>query len=104
MEVTIQNWIYEFNLKPFLETIATLCGYDWIDGELENLIHNGMDTDVEKAIWYSYKLHGEFEVELKIAADSGSSAVHIRLVGAPESIPKFELLFLVTQTYRLEAR
>jgi len=91
-------WIFDENLRPWLEIVATIVGYNF-DGLDWDAIQAGIDaTDAERDRWFEYPF-GDARVVL--ARDIGSSVVMARLSGAEDLSDKVELAALIANTYRL---
>ncbi|MFJ4535839.1 hypothetical protein ACIP39_07680 [Streptomyces tibetensis] len=79
------GWIFEEGLRPFCESIAEFCGYDFDDSDWLAIDNALFHTDVEEPDgWYDYPLVGRVPMTLLVAADPGSSVVFVRLTGAPD--------------------
>ena len=95
------NWIFEENVRPFLELCSDRLGYPLDDSDVVAIQHGLDATDVENDRWFSYPLVGEREATVTIAQDSGSSVVFIDIDG-PEDVETFgSVLVTVMQSYRL---
>lgn len=50
----IINWIYEGNLKPFVEQIAVLAEYAFDDNDWIAIEYGVRDTDTNMDKWFDY--------------------------------------------------
>lgn len=97
----VENWIFKKNLKPLVEIVSRYAGYpfdadDWI------AISSGItETDQERDFWFDYDLAGGCPVQLRLAADPGTSVLFIRLSSDPETEKKLELVLDILNEYLL---
>ncbi|MEU1313840.1 MULTISPECIES: hypothetical protein [Streptomyces] len=79
------GWIFEEGLRPFCESVAEFCGYDFDDADWQAVENALAETDVDKPDgWYDHPLAGRVPMTLLVAADPGSSVVFVRLTGEPD--------------------
>jgi hypothetical protein len=97
----VENWIFEKNLKPFVEIVSRYASYqfdadDWIG------ISSGIaETDQERDRWFDYDFTAGRPVRLRFARDPGSSVLFIRASCDLETEKKIELLFDILSEYLL---
>ncbi|MGW5129906.1 hypothetical protein [Streptomyces sp. NPDC004135] len=83
------GWIYEESLRPFCESVAEICGYDFDDLDWQAVGNALPGTDVEEpGGWYDYPLAGRVPLTLFVADDPDSYVVFVRLTGAPDDVTR----------------
>jgi hypothetical protein len=90
----ISAWIWEGNLRPFLEMVALLvkCPFD---ADNWTAIQYGVrDTDNDADKRYTYPLLGEPELLVEVAAEPGASTIMVYL--SSEAILTAELRAQIT--------
>jgi hypothetical protein len=106
-DVSVDTWIFEENLQPFVELLAFLAGYTLYDAEYDGVaIEYGIKaTDKDEGKWYTYALAGTRALERHLARNSGSSVVSVRVTSdaaiTAELAAQLDLLAMVCQLYTL---
>ncbi|MEV7525409.1 hypothetical protein [Streptomyces sp. NPDC091371] len=80
----IAGWIWERNLRSFLELLSHYVGYDFDATDWDAVELGIEETDDERADgWYSYVLVGEErEVEVRLARSVGGDEVSVAVNGS----------------------
>jgi hypothetical protein len=97
----VAGWIFEWNLRPFLEIAARRVGYgfgqdDW------NAIHLALPvTDHEHDRWYEYEFGGPHPIRIRLAEDPGSSVVFVEVSCDPDTENELRVVIEIVQEYRL---
>jgi len=103
MKPESSNWIFERNLRPFVEMVARLADYSFDANDWIAVSHGVRDTDQEADRWFTYSFEGAGQLQLEAAIDPGTSVVHVRVRGgdhlAGELQAQLDLLIDVCQTY-----
>jgi hypothetical protein len=104
----VAGWIFEENLRPFVEMVAYVAGYVF-DEDDWTAIHFGVqDTDSERGPWLTYPFTGRMPLTLKAAKESGAGIVSFDLDSeaglAPEVEAQLDLLFLVCETCEVSSQ
>lgn len=106
----VADWLFEDNLRPFVELLAQLAGYTLYDEDYDWLaIEYGMqDTNEDADKWYTYPFAGADPAVFELARNPGSDVVSIRVRGEqgirPELAAQLDVLFAVCQDYTLLPR
>ena len=100
----MKDWIFEKNLRPVLEIVSRMVGYQF-DQEDWNVVRFGVrDSNSEKNQWYEYPL-GESHVTARLRRNAGSAVIDIELEGMREDLlDRIGLVISVAQDYDLVPR
>jgi hypothetical protein len=80
----MQGWIFAKNLRAFMELLSFEVGYSFDESDVTAVRHGVAGTDIEQDLWFEYPLVGRVTAEVRIAADPGSSVVHVEIHQPPE--------------------
>jgi hypothetical protein len=86
------GWVFEQNLRPFLETIAALAGYDLDEDDLTAINYSLFKVslaDDQTATRVDYPLSGDRPMTVKLEHELGTSVVSYELTS--DADPKHEL-------------
>jgi hypothetical protein len=100
----IKNWIYEPNLRAFVELIKDLLEYDLDDDERNAIISGVRDSDAEEDRWYDYPFQGRQTATVSFGRDVNTEIVQIRVNAEQAVLDKVEVLVMVCQSSTLEYR
>jgi len=100
----MKDWIFEENLRPWLEIVASIVGYAF-EAEDWDAVHFGLaNTDSEEGRWYRYPF-GTTAVCAALARDPGTAVVACELDGVlPEQQKLVALAVSIAQQYQVEHR
>ncbi|MFJ9871055.1 hypothetical protein [Streptomyces sp. NPDC101165] len=84
-ERTVQGWIWNENVQPFLALLSHYAGYDF-DGSDWQAVELGLaytdDEDPDR--WYGYPLVGsDHHIEVRLARAVGGDEVFVRVTRTP---------------------
>ncbi|XXT20228.1 hypothetical protein WME94_01500 [Sorangium sp. So ce429] len=100
----IKNWIYEQNLRPWLEIVGRIIGYDFDNDDWDAVGSGVVGTDSEEDRWYEYPL-GDRPVTLRLALEKGTAVVALSLDGLTGQQQELvDLAVSIAQSYRLVGR
>ena len=103
--MAVENWFYEDNVKPFVQTVASLVGYEAEDGDDWLVIKDGLrTTDAEGGRWLDHVFGRARPIRLALARDEGTGVVMVRCLADTETEGKIDLLISIAQSYRLTER
>ncbi|MER7734582.1 hypothetical protein ABTX80_27185 [Streptomyces erythrochromogenes] len=79
----VGGWIWERNLRPFLELLSHYVGYAFDASDWETVARAVGETDDERADgWYTYPLAGETgRAEVRLARCAGGDEVRVTVHG-----------------------
>lgn len=97
----IPNWIFDYNLKPFLEILARFCIYEIDDGDWDAIYSGSKKTDFEQDIWFEYEYTGSLPVKFSVAQDIGCSVIFVDVQAKEEVQAKVAVAIEILQFYRL---
>lgn len=103
----LANWVFDQNLRPFLETIATLAGYQFDEDDrtaVEFGLFKTKIADHQVARRIDYPLSGDRPLTVKLEKQLGTSVVGFELTSDPDIEAKPDAVTLVMQTYQVERR
>lgn len=72
------GWMWDDNLRPFLEFVAGSVGCDLAPEELSAYLTGVRASDAEQDAWYRIPLR---DCTLHLARDAGTSVVHVKAGG-----------------------
>jgi len=98
----IADWLYDDNLAPFLTVLCWLTDYDVAPDELAIIKDGVRETDAEKNHWYDYEFVGKQLVKFSLAADPGTSVVHVRIQSPIDLRPKIETAIAIFARFRMQ--
>ncbi|MFC9817373.1 hypothetical protein ACFVJM_35575 [Streptomyces virginiae] len=80
----VGGWIWERNLRPFLELLSHYGGYDFDATDWETVARAVEETDDERTEgWYAYPLVGESgQAEVRLARSVGGDEVSVTVHGS----------------------
>ncbi|MET7400147.1 hypothetical protein ABZS66_42345 [Dactylosporangium sp. NPDC005572] len=94
---TIDGWVFEDNLVPFLEHVSRYIGYayDHLDEAALTGALDDTDDDDDPDRWFSYPLSGTPSLLVSLARSDGGSVVSIQVKGAIDAVlaARIETLF-----------
>ena len=93
------NWIFDNNLKPFIEILAIFCGGEIDQGDLDAIYSGVRKTDYEKDVWFEYEYIGS--LKFKVAQDLGSSVIFVHVLADEGLEAKVAVAIEILQIYRL---
>ncbi|MEH1938521.1 MAG: hypothetical protein V7L14_33420 [Nostoc sp.] len=93
------NWIFDNNLKPFIEVLAMFCGCEIDQDDLDAIYSGVKKTDYEKDVWFEYEYTGS--LEFKVAQDVGSSVIFVDVLADEALEAKIAVAIEILQIYRL---
>jgi hypothetical protein len=97
----MNTWIYEDNLRAWLELVAGIVGYKFDELDWDAVRAGVADTDSEAERCYEYPL-GKSGTRVELAAEPGTSVIAVRTIGATSAIQaRFELVTSIAQSYRI---
>ncbi len=103
MNVDLGDWVFEENLKPWLEIVSKVVGCDFDDLDWDAVAAGITDSDAERSCWYEHPL-GEGPSHVKLARELGSAVVALKMVVPEATADRVKLAVLIAQTYRLTPR
>lgn len=73
----VGNWLFEENLKPFVELLAQLVGYTLYDEDYDwvAIVYGSEDTDEDADKWYTHPFAGADSRALELARNPGSAVI-----------------------------
>ena len=102
MHVDLRDWVFEENLKPWLEIVSTVLGYDFDESDWIAVSAGIAESDSERSSWYEYQL-GRVPLRVGLAREPRATVVMLKM-GVPEEVAdRVKLAVLIAQTYRLTA-
>lgn len=103
----VSDWIFEENLKPFVEMVAFTVGAEFDDNIDWVAISYGIPgTDDDAGQWFEYSFMGTTRLDLALARSPGATVISVRLDSEqeqPELRAKLEMLIMVCQDYTLRS-
>ena len=103
--LTVDDWIFAENLKPFVEMLAHAANCPLDDDDWTAISYGVRDSNGDEEKWYTYPLEGQPRLHLELAAMPGSAVVSVRIRGPQDSPPELpaqiELLVVMCQTYSI---
>ena len=100
--VDLKDWIFEENLRPWLEVLSQIVGYEFDDLDWDAVRGGITGTDVERSLWYEYPL-GE-NSRVGVAHDPGTAVVMVRASLSAAAAERVKVAILISQSYRLVSR
>lgn len=101
MTATIQNWIYEENLNPFLTALAWICGYHFDEDDWTAVRFGARSADEDAGVRFHYTLGGESVIEVGIAQECGESVFNVRIEADERLSDRVSLIIDFCQNFRL---
>jgi hypothetical protein len=101
------GWVLEQNLRPFLETIAALAGYDLDEDDWTAINHSlfkARAADDRTAARVDYPLSGDQPMTVKLEHEPGTSVVSYELTSDADLEARADGIALVMQTYEVRRR
>jgi hypothetical protein len=95
----IHCWIWEQNLWPCLETIASFVNSTPDEYDREAIIHGLSDMDVEQDNWFDYSFGDGLMVEF--ARDIGTEILFVRVKTEATIQYRVSVALAIFQNYRL---
>ncbi|MGW0436383.1 hypothetical protein ACWDV4_28020 [Micromonospora sp. NPDC003197] len=85
--VSTDSWILTANVRPLVESLASLVGYETDDWDWDAIEAGLRDTDAEDPRgWYEYPLIGTTTIRLELANDPGSSVTTVQVHHPPDQL------------------
>ena len=101
--VPASGWIFEENLRPFLEVLSRFVGYSLDEDDWTAISHGVKDTFAEKGLWYDYSFLGACTAYLKVAHDEPGTGAIVLQVNVPQALrPKVEATIEIMQHFHLQ--
>gem|GEM_PF-2857237 len=97
----IENWILENNLKPLMEMLSHWAKYTFEPDDWDAIHYGIQESNRETNKWFDYILSGVEPVSIRLAADPGSSVVHVRIECSPSLAAKAGVALELMQNYKL---
>jgi hypothetical protein len=97
----IENWIDEENLKPVIEALGWVCGYQFGPEDWDGLQPKLKDVDEECEKWTTVVLKGDFAVEVDISMMSGSTNYSLRIRSDKDLSDVCKVVLGLAQCYRM---
>ena len=100
--VPVSGWIYEENLRPFLEALSWFVGYSSNEDDWVAISHGVKNTFAEKGLWYDYSFVGTCTAHFKVAHDEPGTGIIVLQVNVPQPLnPKLEAAIEIMQHFNL---
>lgn len=103
MSIDLADWVFEENLRPWLEVVSKVVGYDFDDLDWQAVATGIKDSDAEQSRWYEHPL-GEGPSHVKVAREVGAAVVAVNVVVPEDTGDRVKLATAIAQTYRLSPR
>ncbi|WP_437623061.1 hypothetical protein [Sorangium sp. So ce1151] len=100
----MNDWNFEQNLRPWLEIVGRIIGYEFDDDDWNSVRPGVAATDSEEGCWYEPPL-GDRPMTIRLALEVGTEVVTSSLDGLTEQQQELVRLAVSIATgYRLVAR
>lgn len=102
--VAVTGWIYDSNLRPFLEATASLVGQQFDSDDWTAVRFGVSGADAEASRWYELSLPIDVgaPIALRVAPDVGSSIVRVELLAHFSLIGAIEHSIVIFQRLRFD--
>ena len=98
------NWVFDDNLRPFLEALGNAVGYRFDDDDwtaVEQHVLKGGSSGEDHVL--DYPLKGSKEAKLRLLYEPGGSVVSFQLWCDPETVAQARALVFLAQSYDIKA-
>ena len=92
----MRDWIFEHNLRAWLEIVARALGSDFDSDDWDAVRFGIKVTNVENDSWYDYPLGA---AHVRVALDPGSSVIAVAVDGADQLTDQIAMVTSIAQTY-----
>ncbi len=97
----LADWVFADNLRAFLMALSWFLGHPFDDDNWTASHHGVEGTDEEAGRWFDYEFTGEHTARLRLAADRGTSVIHVRVEVPATAEPKVEAAISIFQHFRV---
>lgn len=96
------NWIYDSNLLAVSVLISDFCRYNFTEMD-KDAIEYGANSQADEARdeWFEYAFYGDFEIEIRITKELGSSVYSFQVNCEKEIFRELSTIFNIAQSYEL---
>ena len=97
------GWIFDNNLRPFLQFLGWTVDYDWAPSEFIAIEMGIEPQDSGTCPWYEYPIYGKEKAILRVSRDeAGSSVLNVEVNSSPEIAVKCEVAIELMCSFRLQ--
>ncbi len=96
------EWLYRENLAAFISVLGWLAEYDTAPDELTAIDYGVRETNAEADQWYEYEFVGLHRIAFSLAADPGTSVVHVRIEAPTDLKPKIDMAIAIFAHFHLQ--
>jgi hypothetical protein len=102
--IDLKDWIFGENLRPWLEILSAVVGYDFDDTDWDAVDAGIATTDSESLRWHEVSLGGDGAPLVKLAKEPGSAVVAVMASLPTDLVERAKLAIQIAQSYRLVSR
>lgn len=97
--ITINTWIWQNNLRLFLERLSALIGYGFDSWDWDAIRFGIRDTDIKQDRWYEYELSGKPPVVLAFADAEDRKRLSVKVATEERVAVRIEALTQIMQCF-----
>jgi hypothetical protein len=93
---TVAGWVWSSNVRPLVEMISVVVGYDFDESDWQAISFALPDTDDDRLdAWYSYPLVGRSRVEVGFARSVEGDEVSVKVSSVRDHVLRARLEVLL---------
>jgi len=95
------GWIWEGNLKPFIDYVSNNFMYEMAIGELKAHVELTQESDAEKNLWHKIDFQN---CTLYLAPDQGTQVIRVKVDAAKQHKEQLQVIVSFLACYSVCAR
>ena len=95
------TWIREENLRPAVEALASICGYNFDESDWAAIRHGVKDTDEAEGVGFDYPLIGVFRIDMSISLDVGTSNCSLKVTSKRDILEQTWIIEFFSQSFSI---
>ena len=93
------TWVKDRNLRPTMQALAFVCGYDFVPSDWVVIEHGVKGVDETQGIWFDYPLLGDFRIDTSTSLETGSANYSLKVASERDISIQIEMVEFFAQCF-----